>query len=92
MLYMRNDGKHDFGYPCYMPEKVTIDGLHVDDSKHPSNYRGMVLFSDPGGTGPYPYVIGRKVVIRGLTTASGKKPRVSQNARIAEAVEVVWED
>lgn len=96
MLSMRNDGTHDFGYQCFMPGKVTIDGLHVDDSKHPENYQGMFLFSDPGGgqapAVSFPYVVGSKVTIRGLTTASGKKPRVSPNARIVESVAVAWED
>ncbi len=96
MIKMRNDGMHDFGYPCFMPREVTIDGLHVDDSKHPANYQGMFLFSDPGGKQesepPFPYTIFKKVKIRGLTTASGKKPRVSPNSRVAEKVVIVWED
>ena len=75
--------------------RFTIDGLHVDDSMHPENYEGMFLFSNPGGKResgyPFPYAICRKVKIRGLTTASGKKPRVSSNARVAEKVVVVGE-
>lgn len=96
LLSMSNDGTHDFGYPCFMPETVTIDGLHVDDSKHPENYDGMYLFSDPGNgkaeAGPHPYVIGRNVTIRGLTTASGKKPQLSTSKRIVENVELAWEN
>ena len=53
---------HDFGYPCFMPREVTIDGLYVDDSNHPEGYQGMVLFSDPDGgkdikpeDRPFPY-------------------------------------
>src|SRR5690606_15076716 len=28
-------GQHDFGYTCYMPERITIESLHIDDSNHP---------------------------------------------------------
>jgi len=93
MISVKNDGMHDFGYPCFMPKEVTIDGLFVDDSNHPKNYQGMFLFSDPGGKqgaeGPFPYKLCQRVKIRGLTTASGKKPRVSPNVRLAESVVVV---
>lgn len=93
MISAHNDGTHDFGYPCCMPGEVTIDGLFVDDSNHPENYQGMFLFSDPGGRqgadAPFPYAICRQVTIRRLTTASGKKPRISPNAWLAESVVVV---
>jgi len=46
-----NDGRHDFGYPCFMPREVTVDGLVIDDSQHPDDYQGPYLFTDPNGTG-----------------------------------------
>ena len=46
MFGMGNDGMHDFGYPCSMPKEITIDGLFVDDSKHPEYYSGMYFFAD----------------------------------------------
>lgn len=99
MVQVRNDGMHDFGYPCFMPREITIDGLFVDDSNHPEDYQGMYLFSDPDGGGgrgdgvdpadrPFPYTWCRKVAIRGLTTACGKKPRVSTDARLGKSVVV----
>ncbi len=30
-----NSGQHDFGYTCYMPERITVENLHIDDSYHP---------------------------------------------------------
>ena len=96
LISLGNDGQHDFGYDCFMPGEVTIDKLHVDDSNHPENYRGLFLFSDPGfkqeSECPFPYVLGRKVTINGLTTASGRTPRTSPNARVAEKVVVVREE
>ena len=99
MIYTHNDGTHDFGYPCYMPREVTIDGLFVDDTNHPKDYEGMFLFSDPdaGYRGknikpadrPFPYARCQKVKVQGLTTASGKKPRISSNADVEKSVVLV---
>lgn len=89
-----NDGQHDFGYPCFMPEKVTIDGLVIDDSRHPKNYQGPYIFTDPDGTArvaerPFPYRLTEQVTIRNVTTASGRKPRISPDAAFAARVRVI---
>ena len=93
MFSVRNDGTHDFGYKCFMPREITIDGLYVDDSNHPENYQGMYLLGDPGGSvpekSPFPYTRCQKVKISGLTTASGKQPRVSPNTQLAENIVVL---
>lgn len=93
MFSVGNDGTHDFGYDCFMPREITIDGLHVDDSNHPKDYDGLFFFSNPGGADPadsaFPYARCRKLTVRGLTTASGKKPRVSSNAQVAKSVVLV---
>jgi hypothetical protein len=103
MIYASNDGMHDFGYTCFMPREITIDGLYVDDSNHPEDYQGMYFFSDPDGNNgrdddnepadrPFPYARCQKVRVRGLTTASGKKPRVSPNAQIEKSIILIEED
>ncbi|MBM4154963.1 MAG: hypothetical protein FJ221_08015 [Lentisphaerae bacterium] len=90
MFGMQNDGTHDFGYPCSMPREIRIEGLFVDDSNHPKDYEGVVFFADPlGGSHadrPHPYAVTKTVTVRGLTTASGKPPRVSSNAELAKAI------
>jgi hypothetical protein len=103
VISVQNDGMHDFGYPCSMPREVTIDGLFVDDSNHPEDYQGMYLFSDPddahfgddalppSGERPFPYAKCQTVRVYGLTTASGKDPRVSPNADIRQGTTVVNE-
>ena len=95
MFHVGNDGTHDFGYDCYMPREITIDGLCVDDSNHPDDYQGMFFFSNPGGSDPtdsaFPYTRCQKLTVRGLTTASRKKPRVSPNAQVANSVVLVEE-
>ena len=95
MFHVGNDGTHDFGYDCYMPREITIDGLHIDDSNHPEGYQGMYFFSSPGGSdpadSPFPYTRCQKLTVRGLTTASGKKPRVSPNAQVEKSVALIEE-
>lgn len=103
MIAVRNDGMHDFGYPCSMPREITIDGVFVDDSRHPDDYDGMVLFTDPDETHtgtddiaptaerPFPYARCRKVTVRGLSTASGKKPKISPNEAMQREILVVEE-
>jgi hypothetical protein len=85
MINVTNDGMHDFGYPCFMPEEVTIDGLRVEDTNVPDDYTGMHFFTDPEAgveeelpaDRPFPYAPCRSIKVRGLDTASGKKPSLS---------------
>jgi hypothetical protein len=96
-----NDGMHDFGYPCSMPREITIDGLFVDDRNHPEEYEGMFLFTDPdnaqtgldnatpAGERPFPYRRCEKVTLRGLSTASGKRPQVSPHGEAMKDTVVI---
>lgn len=79
-------GQHDFGYTCYMPERITIENLHIDDSNHPEDYQGPAIFTnfnpqmvDDTYHEKFPYVITRKVILRNVSTASGKALRLSDN-------------
>ncbi|KQS32922.1 hypothetical protein [Dyadobacter sp. Leaf189] len=81
-----NSGQHDFGYTCYMPEKITVQNLRIDDSQHPENYQGPAIFTnfnpamkDDSYQEKYPYVKTREVVLQNVTTTSGKPVRVSDN-------------
>jgi len=71
-----NSGMHDFGYPCMMPKKVTIDGLVIDDGDHPFFYFGPYIFDyfNPnfGLCNPYPYAKTEEVTIKDLTVESGR--------------------
>jgi len=91
-----NSGQHDFGYTCYMPERITIENLHIDDSNHPEDYKGPAIFTDfnPEMTDDsyeekFPYVITRKVILKNATTASGKSLRISDNPCMFRNVKVV---
>jgi len=89
-------GQHDFGYTCYMPKQILIDSLRIDDAKHPNNYRGPAIFSDFNAKftnnsyqEKYPYIKTEKVVLKNVTTASGKTLRLSDNPFMFKDVKVI---
>ena len=86
---------HDFGYPCSMPRRIVFDGLKIDDSHHPKEYKGPRIFSmfNAKNTGPdyvekYPYRVTEEVVLRNVSTASGKEPVVELNGYMFRNVKV----
>ncbi|MGM0620935.1 MAG: hypothetical protein ACQETJ_07825 [Bacteroidota bacterium] len=90
-----NSGQHDFGYTCYMPERITIENLKIDDSNHPEDYQGPAIFAnfnpkmtDDSYVEEFPYVITREVILRNVTTASGKDLRLSNNPFMFKNVKV----
>jgi hypothetical protein len=92
-------GQHDFGYTCYMPERITIDTLHIDDSNHPANYQGPAIFAnfnprmtDDSYVEKFPYVRTREVILRNVTTASGKALRLSDNPFMFKDVKVTTDN
>lgn len=88
-------GQHDFGYTCYMPERITIENLQIDDSSHPEDYQGPAIFAnfnpemtDGSYQEKYPYVKTREVILRNVSTASGKELRISNNPYMFREVKV----
>ena len=92
MFNVSNDGNHDFGYPCFMPRHIIIDGLFVDDS----NLKGtLYFFSNPGNENPnespFPYRLCENLSVHELTTASGNMPLISTNAQLTKNVRIIEE-
>lgn len=88
-------GLHDFGYTCYMPERITIENLKIDDSNHPEDYNGPAIFSnfnpkmiDGSYQEKFPYVKTREVILKNVTTASGRAIRLSDNLFMFKDVKV----
>ncbi|MDA1121163.1 MAG: hypothetical protein O2887_11840 [Bacteroidetes bacterium] len=88
-------GQPDFGYTCYMPERITIENLHIDDSNHPVDYQGPAIFAnfnpqttDDSFQEKFPNVRTREVILRNVTTASGKTLRLSDNPFFFKDVKV----
>jgi hypothetical protein len=78
-----------------MPERITIENLYIDDSNHPQDYQGPAIFSDfnPKMTDDsyqekYPYVRTREVILRNVTSASGRVLRLSDNPFMFRDVKV----
>jgi hypothetical protein len=91
-------GQHDFGYTCYMPERITIEGLRIDDSKHPEEYNGPAIFAnfnpelkDNSYVEKFPHVRTREVILRNVTIARGKPLRLSDNPFMFKDVKVSTE-
>lgn len=90
-----NRGQHDFGYTCYMPERITIENLHIDDSGYPENYRGITLFAnfnpqmkDESYVEKFPYVRTKEVVLENITTVSGNPLIISDNPYMFRDVKI----
>ncbi len=93
-----NAGQHDFGYTCYMPERITIENLRIDDSKLPAVYQDPAIFSnfnpkmkDDSYQEKFPYVKTKEVMLKNSTTTSGKTLRVSDNLFMFKDVQVLNE-
>ena len=94
-------GYHDFGYECHMPHNITIEGLHINDAKALSGWKGMYLFAnitpahkDTGyeknvAANGYPYDITDTLTISGFTSDSGKSWRLSSNEFMFRTMEII---
>lgn len=90
-----NSGLHDFGYTCYLPERITIENLHINDSNHPDDYQGPVIFkdfnqkmTDGSYQEQFPYVRTSEIFLKNVTTESGKDLKVSSNPFMFKDVKV----
>lgn len=90
-----NSGQHDFGYTCYMPERITIETLRIDDANHTANYQGPAIFAnfnskmtDGSYVERFPYVITKEVILRNVSTASGRAVRLGDNPFMFRDVKV----
>ena len=88
-------GHHDFGYTCYLPERITIENLYIDDSNHPKDYLGPAIFANfnPNMTDDFyeeqfPYVKTSEVILRNVITAKGATLRLSDNPFMFKDVKV----
>ncbi|MDV3308438.1 MAG: hypothetical protein LOY03_06445 [Cyclobacteriaceae bacterium] len=91
-----NSGQHNFGYTCYMPERITIETLFIDDSNHPEEYNGPAIFANFNSKmtvdsyrEAFPYVRTREVVLKNVTVASGNALRLSDNNFMFKDVKII---
>jgi hypothetical protein len=77
-----NTGKHDFGYTCYLPERIEIENLVIDDSKvSDKDYQGPMIFGrfkrNVDEDGLYPYITKGVIKLGNVEVTSGKPLGVS---------------
>lgn len=91
-----NSGQHNFGYPCYMPERITIENLCINDTSYKEGYKGLVLFEnfnpkiiDDTYLEKFPYSKTKEVILKNVKSASGKTLRVSDNPYMFKDVKLI---
>jgi hypothetical protein len=79
-------GQHNFGYTCYLPRKIMIEGLVINDNPLNDSYQGPKIFANFNRAftneeyvEQYPYVINEEIEIKNLTIKSGKPLIASTN-------------
>ncbi len=88
-------GEHDFGYVCYMPERITIENLQIRDANHSDSYKGAVVFSnfnsrmkDASFQEKFPYVKTKEVILHNITSASNNPIQISTNEYMFRSVKI----
>jgi len=84
---------HDFGYQCFMPEKIVIENLKVDLSKVKNKQLAIFTNMDPknqNAGAPYPYIVTKELEVSGI---SGVRDLVlSRNNRLFADTKVTGRD
>ena len=88
-------GQHDFGYMCFMPERIIIENLKIEDANHPEDCLGPAIFTnfnrqmtDDSYQEKFPNVRTKEVILRNVTISSGKVLRISDNPFMFKDVKV----
>ena len=91
LVHGKYSGFHDFGYECYMPSHISIDGLFVKDSNHDETYRGIYLlgniteaytdstYEEKVLAEGYPYHLIEKLSIKNFSCETGTRWNLSPN-------------
>jgi hypothetical protein len=93
LINSNNSGGHDFGYPCAMPRKITIENLNVMDADvtgdgyeginliqiHPETNGEVKSFGPQGGKEDSPYTFTEILRVDGARTQSGKGFKLFSN-------------
>lgn len=88
-----NPENHDFGYTCYLPERIEIDGLTVCRGGY------IYLFSkvnskhnSPSYTPEYPIILPQEITVKNFNSLPCGKLLVSKNKKMFEGVEIEFID
>ncbi|MFY7817114.1 MAG: hypothetical protein ACOVRB_01990 [Akkermansiaceae bacterium] len=90
-----NDGRHNFGYECQMPWRISIDGLHVMDGEAGSKSAGACLLGNfhprwsSESSQPFPYTLTKEIHLKNYSSTSGQACQLSTNAPMFQGVRVI---
>lgn len=89
-----NTFDHDFGYTCYLPKNIVIDGLYVNDSRSLSGDSPTVFadinpqWNKEDYKGKYPMVMTESVKVKNFVSYSGKPLEPSPNMYMFEDLKI----
>jgi len=90
-----NSGMHNFGYTCYLPEQITIENLHINDANPSEDYLGPTIYNnfnpkvtDYSYQEKFPYIRTKEILLKNVTTESGKDLKVSSNPYLFKNLKV----
>ena len=94
IIHATNNGDHDFGYPCGLPSRITIENLTIDDSAVKDEaYAGPYIFGDldrdPDASGLLPFSAHGTITIDSLNVSSGKELRLSPDPKFFEGYTIL---
>jgi hypothetical protein len=86
LLSGNNTGRYSHGYKAYLPERITLENVHIEDTNPPEGYEGPAVlgnfnpaYKDASYVEKYPYIKTKEIILKNVTTASGKPMRISTN-------------
>ena len=92
-----NEGNHDYGYTCYLPKNITIDGLNVNTLKDIAvfaDFNGDISASKYNPEYPLQYVT-ESIIVRNYNSLSEKKITLYGNdylmSLLLEGKEIIFE-
>lgn len=77
IINANNSEDHDFGYTCYLPQRIEIDGLFV--FRPGFNYLFNKVNENHKDDVPYPVVTPQEIIVKNFDCVIGGKLFVSQN-------------
>ncbi|MEQ8239394.1 MAG: hypothetical protein RIA69_09285 [Cyclobacteriaceae bacterium] len=96
LIHGANDGQHDFGYTCSLPNSFVIENMEIRDQDMNDSYEGPLLFSDfnpekidPSYLEKFPYQLPEKVMLKNVNALSGKDLKISENPFLFKDVKII---
>lgn len=86
-----NSGEHDFGYQCYLPNNIKIDGLTVENIKGELFLYNNFAASDFMDK-PYPYKITENIICHNIIADNGAVLQYCANPDLTSGINIKYLD